>query len=408
MLIKCPECELQVSDKAMSCPHCGYPLKDPPVTHHSGQKKRMRLPNGFGQISKIKNKNLRNPYRAMVTTGRTQDGKYIRKLLKPQAYFKTYAEAYSALIEYNKNPYDLEPDVTIAKLYERWSEEYFKTLKSEASIRTITSAWAYCSEIQNMRVKDVRTRHVKGVIENGKAIETRGKNKGQMKSPTPHTKGRIKSLFNLMFDYAVEYELTDRNYARTFELSNDIIVEQDKVRRSHIAFSEDEMQTLWNNVDKVKYVDWVLIQCYMGWRPQELATLPLDTVNINTWSICAGMKTEAGKQRTVPIHTKIRPLVMRNYENAQAVGSKYLLNDGKPMTYDKYSNRFAKVIKELGLNPEHRAHDPRKTFVTRAKKAGVDENALKIMVGHTVSDITESAYTERDLEWLRSDIEKMV
>ena len=24
MLIKCPECELQVSDKAAFCPHCGY------------------------------------------------------------------------------------------------------------------------------------------------------------------------------------------------------------------------------------------------------------------------------------------------------------------------------------------------------------------------------------------------
>lgn len=24
---KCPECELQASDKAISCQHCGYPLK---------------------------------------------------------------------------------------------------------------------------------------------------------------------------------------------------------------------------------------------------------------------------------------------------------------------------------------------------------------------------------------------
>ena len=27
MLIICPECELQVSDKAINCPHCGYPMK---------------------------------------------------------------------------------------------------------------------------------------------------------------------------------------------------------------------------------------------------------------------------------------------------------------------------------------------------------------------------------------------
>lgn len=28
MLIYCPECELQISDKAITCPHCGYPLKE--------------------------------------------------------------------------------------------------------------------------------------------------------------------------------------------------------------------------------------------------------------------------------------------------------------------------------------------------------------------------------------------
>ena len=27
MLITCPECNLQASDKAISCPHCGYPLR---------------------------------------------------------------------------------------------------------------------------------------------------------------------------------------------------------------------------------------------------------------------------------------------------------------------------------------------------------------------------------------------
>lgn len=26
MPTKCPECELQVSDKALTCPHYGYPL----------------------------------------------------------------------------------------------------------------------------------------------------------------------------------------------------------------------------------------------------------------------------------------------------------------------------------------------------------------------------------------------
>lgn len=43
-----------------------------------------------------------------------------------------------------------------------------------------------------------------------------------------------------------------------------------------------------------------------------------------------------------------------------------------------------------------------------AKKAGVDEYAIKKIIGHSVSDITERVYTKRDPEWLRNEIEKIV
>lgn len=64
-----------------------------------------------------------------------------------------------------------------------------------------------------------------------------------------------------------------------------------------------------------------------------------------------------------------------------------------------------KVIKQLELNPDHRPHDPRKTFITMAKKAEMDEYALKEIVGHSIQDITESTYTVRDVDWLRKDLE---
>ena len=74
MLITCPECELQVSDKAIVCPHCGFPLKES-ATRRTYRKsnKRKKLPNGFGRITELKNRNLRKPFRAMVTVGRVPD-----------------------------------------------------------------------------------------------------------------------------------------------------------------------------------------------------------------------------------------------------------------------------------------------------------------------------------------------
>ena len=46
-------------------------------------------------------------------------GKPIQKMLKPNAFFRTYNEAYTALIEYNRNPYDLNDNLTVAHLYEK-------------------------------------------------------------------------------------------------------------------------------------------------------------------------------------------------------------------------------------------------------------------------------------------------
>lgn len=413
-LIKCPECELQVSDKALSCPHCGYPLQDNQQKNTRKSSRRMRLPNGFGSITKLSNPRLRNPYMVRVCTGKTPFGKPILKTLKPKAYFSTYNEAYQALVDYNRNPYDLDDDITVAELYKKWTDSYFQTLESESSARTISSAWAYCSSIYTMRAKDVRARHIKGCMEEGYRIETKGKKKGEKIFPTAGTKARIKSMFNLMFDYGLEYEIVDRNYARTFDISSDIIKEKEASTRGHIIFSDSEMLTLWENVEQVKFVDWILIQCYMGWRPQELATLRLDEVNLDQWYMCAGMKTEAGKQRIIPIHSRVRSLVQKNYDFALSIGSDYLLNDkgqthagSWKLTYDKYAKRFNKVIQELNLNPEHRPHDPRMTFITMAKKAGLADAAIKKLAGHKIMDITESTYTDRDIEWLRTDLEKI-
>ena len=410
MIIKCIECGLQVSDKAILCPHCGFPMQPNAVGKYTRKKKgRPKLPNGFGQISEIKNRNLRNRFRVMVTVGKTSEGKPISKLLKPNAYFKTYNEAYEALVEYNKNPYDLNTSsITMTELYEKWSKEYLKTVAT-SKVRSIQSAWNYCSVLYEMRVADVRAKHLKKCID-GASRE----GKGKIIQASANTKSRIKSIFNLMFDYANENDLVEKNYARTFNVSDKILKEVEEVKRGHISFTDKEMEILWKNVDKIPYVDVILIQCYSGWRPQELGLIELNRVDLNNWVFAGGMKTDAGMNRLVPIHSKIRPLIKKRYEEAININSKYLINctdsqrkNDIKMTYDKYRHRFRSIRDKLNLNPEHRAHDPRKQFITMAKRYNLDEYAIKYIAGHRISDITEKIYTDRTVQWLKDEMEKI-
>ena len=218
-----------------------------------------------------------------------------------------------------------------------------------------------------------------------------------------------------MLDFAMERELVERNYARAFKLSKETLEEVATVKKGHIPFTDQEIQILWNNLGKVYGVDLVLIQCYSGWRPQEIGLIRLVDTDLENWTFKGGIKTRAGKDRVVPIHTRIRSLVEQRYKEAVSLNSEYVFNYTDPedkknssiLTYDNYKRCFAKVCSELKLNPEHRPHDGRKHFVTACKKNKVDEYAIKYMVGHTISDITEKVYTQREFSWLKEEIEKI-
>ena len=196
MLIKCKECGLQVSDKAIACPHCGFPLQPDAVSKGYVRKKRgrLKLPNGFGQISEIKNRNLRNRFRAMVTVGKNENGKPIQKPLKPQAYFHTYNEAYEALVEYNRNPYSLDTKgITMQELYNKWTESYFPTLTSKSSERTITAAWSYCHPLYRTNVINISAGALKDFIKDANRKDDKT---GEIIIASARTKARMKSVFN--------------------------------------------------------------------------------------------------------------------------------------------------------------------------------------------------------------------
>lgn len=97
------------------------------------------------------------------------------------------------------------------------------------------------------------------------------------------------------------------------------------------------------------------------------------------------------------------------YDESFSRRSKWLFVDrrGDQINYSKYAYGFSLLKNAIGLNKDHRLHDGRKHFVTMAKASGVDEYAIKRLVGHSIKDLTEKVYTDRDIEWLRREIEKI-
>lgn len=396
-LLKCPECRHDVSDKALTCPNCGYPMNMPSSTKPRIRNgKPTKLPNGYGTIYKMSGKRSR-PYRAMKTdkwiidpvTGKS---KQIRSTI---GYYQSREDAMIALANYNENPYDIKADsITFSEVYEKWSENYFPTLSNPSSIRTVTAAYAYCNDLYDMRMKDIKVSHLEGTILNAQVGDS--------------TKSRIKSLFNMMYKYAVAHDIVEKDYASVM-FANGNPIKRSRTKEV-VPFSQEEIFLLWDNLDNIAFADMILIGIYSGWRPQELAILKVADIDLEAGTMLGGLKTDAGKNRIVPIHPLIKPLIENRIKEATAMQSEFLFNDangqqGTYMTYDKYRKRFEKVMKYLKLT--HRPHETRHTFITKAKACNVDEYILKLIVGHAIDDITEKVYTHRTIDQLRAEMEKI-
>lgn len=351
----------------------------------------MKLPNGYGSVYKLSGKR-RNPYIVRKTTGWQIDdttGKAKQKYVTV-GYYPTKAAALQALADYNENPYDIKADnITFKEVYEKWASVHYGEIVPSAR-RNWVSAFNHSAPLHNMRFKDIRTSHLEQTILNA--------------SVGRPTKQRMKSLYNLLFKYALKYDIADKDYAALCDS-----VKNGKPEIVRVPFSDDEIQKLWENVN-FPFVDMVLIGIYSGFRPQELAILRIENIDLQARTIVGGLKTDAGRNRVVPIHPLIYDLVVSNYDNAVNLGSPTLFNDengqqGIQLTYDKYRGRFNKICKRLDL--KHRPHDTRHTFITLAKEAGMNEYILKLIVGHAIADITEKTYTHRTIEELRQEMEKI-
>lgn len=354
------------------------------------KRPHMKLPNGFGQITKLKG-NLRKPYRVMITVGHTDTGRPISKLLKPDAYFQTYNEAYTALIKQNISPYEVNKNATLKEVYDEWYADHCKKI-SQSRARGIKYTWKKLSKYYKVRLTDLKPKVINRIIE-------------EFADESGENRKKIKSLLNLIMDYGVMNEIIDKNYSR---ISNIKIDNPNEVIKGHITFTDDEISLLWQHSDET-YVRWMLIQCYTGMRPTELCQIKLENINLKDHYMIGGIKTAAGINRCIPIHKAISKLVEKQISESINNSSEYLISENglKKIAYDVYKRRFYEIRDKYKLNSEHTPHDCRKYFISQAKKYKLDEYALKRIVGHNVDDLTERVYTVRESDWLYKEINKI-
>ena len=340
----------------------------------------MKNANGTGSIIKLGG-NRRRPYALKITTGYTIDGKQSRKII---GYYATKKDALNGLLEYNQNKNIFISDMTFKNIYDMWSKNHFESV-SKQTIKTIKNTYnSYVFKFNDYKIKDIKLIELQSFIN---ILKDSGLSTGTLK--------QVKSLLNMVFTYALKNEYINKNMIEFLDIGKHKKVLERKI------FSNEEIKILWDNAGQ-RDIDIILILIYTGLRVNELLTLENTKINIECRYIRAGSKTEAGKDRLIPISYKILPLITRYIK----LNNKYLFQTkaGNFLMYNNYRQNYKKIIKKIGLQ-EHTIHDTRHTFATLLSNADANKTAIKNIIGHSDYGITEKIYTHKDIEELKKAID---
>ena len=334
-----------------------------------------RNPNGYGCVTKLKG-NRSRPWVVKVTIYDENGG----SKQVPVGYADTEANALILLAKYNNNPWQIDREtITLAILYQRWAELKLPKLGISTQ-QSLKSAFKHCSKYYGTKYRTLRSYQMQDTIDSCGCGYS--------------TQGAIKNLWGHLDRFAFECDIIDKMYS---QLTSAAPIPE----TTREPFTQSQIDALWEIKDK-PWVDSVLIYIYTGFRLTELLTLKADQVDLKQRIITGGIKTKSGKDRIVPIHSRIEPLVKARVKQ----GNEYFFSlDGKKIGATKYYELWNSVMELIGA--DRTPHEARHTFETMLDNAGGNRKCIDLLMGHKSKDVGNRVYNHKTVEQLRQTIELM-
>ena len=319
--------------------------------------------------------NRRRPFIVKKVTGWKDNGQPVYSII---GYTATRAEGLMLLSDYNRTPWDVDQaKMTLRQLFDLWNEK--KALKLGKSNReSLRAAFKHCSALADKPYKQIKAFHMQDTID--------GCGRGYS------TQAAIKNLWGHLDRFALELDIITRGYSEL--LTSDPIPETSRQR-----FSDEEIDRLWEHQAE-PWVDTILIFIYSGWRISELLALTPADVDLQAGTMTGGTKTKAGKNRIVPIHSKIRPLVEARLAEG---GPRLISSEGRVLSQDTYRSYWGEVMTRLGMS--HVPHECRHTFESLLDSAGANRKCIDLLMGHVSKDTGNRVYNHKTLDELKAALE---
>lgn len=349
--MKCSKCKTELPDEAVYCFICGK-------KQVREKRKALKRANGTGTVYKLSGRR-RRPWVAAKN-----------KIVI--GYYETKTSALEALERLTGRSLDERYNMTFADVFQAWKAEHFPTV-GEKSHRAYLRAFDVFASLHNKQFRSLRTADFQAVMD-------------QHLTKSHSAVAKYKILLTQMSEWAVREEICTTNFAKFVRLNED-------EKKEKQVFTEEEIAAIRSDDRETAKIIMMLI--YTGMRIGELFQVKKE--DFHGPYVVGGSKTDAGRNRIIPIRTEGIPLFEYFYRLSDT-----LLLDGYTGQHDPNNFRrrdYYPLLDDLGIARKP-PHATRHTFTSWAVKAGVKPEILQKVLGHEDYSTTANIYTHIDAETL--------
>ena len=345
------------------------------------KRRRTRKTNGAGSITKLSGYRSK-PWMVRGPAEIQIDGSTKRKVI---GYYATSEDAEMALAKYKMSPYNLdEKDTTLEELFEIWIEDKKSKVEHKRSWQRYISVYnKYLSLKKNKSIRSFTYRELQDIVS----------------IPPLNMSKLLRLLLNGVYDLAMKNNIVDKDISKLLEINRTPSYTREKGVFSH--------ETIVSTNQNLKVIaDMTLILLYTGMRAGEIRSIKKENVFLNKNYMIGGIKTDAGKDRVIPIHENVKDII-NHYYNLNP-DKDYLFPqkfNNKPFSESIFMRDYLLFREELGFSQNR--HATRHTFISELQRLGVTESKIKRIVGHSTTDVTDGVYTHYEPKDLIVEVKKI-
>ena len=286
-------------------------------------------------------------------------------------------------------------EMTLQQVYDAW-EPWYSPRVDPSTMAGYRAAYNYFGKLHDRNIAQISA----GDLQQCMDACPKGK----------RTHQNMKVVAGLLWKYAKSKHIVSQVESETLYTGRGKSVKRE-------ALTDIEVEKIRQAIGQYRYAEYIFCLCYLGYRPGEMLELRKDQVieHKGRLFLVEGKKTDAGRDRTVPVHQKIEAIIrdrlmvpgadlifpQYSFTKASKKAPVPLFTGFKQMS-DNYFREmvFKPICASLGIADGKVPYAARHTFSNKLKNAAGDDIDKAALMGHSDYTFTQTKYQSTDLDEL--------